>query len=315
MQLAPIVAMRGPRQVGKTTIQHQLIEDLLKLRGVNASRIFRIQFDDVPLLGSYRQPILALEQWCEKNVLREPLNAVADRNEPVYLFFDEVQNLKSWAPQVKSLVDNSAAKTLITGSSALRIASGRDSLAGRISMIELGPLRLGEIAGVRRLGTLPPFHPTGEIEAWTKKDFWLDLARYADRHGKILRRAFDAFCQFGGYPRGHQPGATRSELAGSVIDLVVKRTLGHDLRAGVGGRTRDRSIVEETFRRVCRYAGQAVRPKFISDEVAQVLGAGVREQAVRDAIAFLADAMLVHEVQPLEALTKRQSHPPKLCLC
>lgn len=70
-----------------------------------------------------------------------------------------------------------------------------------------------------------------------------------------------------------------------------------------------------TFRRLCRYAGQAVRPQIIQDEVAQVLGPGVRNRAVQDAIRFLANALLVCEIPPLEALTKRQAHPSKLCLC
>ena len=49
--LTPVVAVRGPRQVGKTTIQEQLIEQLIKLQGVRPARIFRVQFDEVPSLG------------------------------------------------------------------------------------------------------------------------------------------------------------------------------------------------------------------------------------------------------------------------
>ncbi len=313
--VAPIVAVPGPRQVGKTTIQEQAIEELLKLRGVNPARVFRVQFDDVPSLRSFRQPILALVRWFETNVVRGSINALAHRGEPVYLFFDEVQNLKAWAPQLKSLVDHMAAKTLVTGSSALRIAHGEDSLAGRISMLELGPLRLGEIAGVRQLGDLPPFQPTAQVEAWTRQEFWLDLTSYAKKHIRVLQKAFEAFSDVGGYPVCHKPGVERSELADQIARLVVERTLVHDLRAGPDGRRRDRRVLEETFRRVCRYAGQGVRARFIKDEVAQVLGPGVRDKSVLDAIRFLANSLLVQEVPPLEALTKRQSHPPKLCLC
>ena len=235
--LTPIVAIRGPRQVGKTTIQEQLIEELLKLRGVKPARIFRIQFDEVPSLGSYSQPILGLVEWYEKNVLRKTMNTLAQQGEPVYLLFDEVQNLKAWAPQVKSLMDHVAAKTLVTGSSALRISDGQDSLAGRISMIELGPLRLGEIIGVHQWGDLPPFQPATRIEAWTDKDFWLDLASYAERHAKVLKKAFEAFSEVGGYPVCHKPGAKREELGDLITRTVVERTLIHDLRAGPQGRT------------------------------------------------------------------------------
>jgi hypothetical protein len=50
----------------------------------------------------------------------------------------EVQNLKDWAPQLKSLVDSSTTQVLVTGSSALRIEQqGRDSLAGRMNTIDV----------------------------------------------------------------------------------------------------------------------------------------------------------------------------------
>jgi len=315
--LTPIIAVRGPRQVGKTTIQEQAIEELLKLRHVKPARIFRVQFDEVPSLGSYSQPILGLVRWFEKNVLGDTMNALAQRGEPVCLFFDEVQNLKTWAPQVKSLVDHVAAKTLVTGSSALRIAGGQDSLAGRISMIELGPLRLGEIAGVRQIGELQPFQPSTRIEDWTRKSFWLDLAAYANQHGKVLKKAFDAFSNVGGYPECHKREAkqARGELVEDIKSFVVNRTLNHDLKAGPGGTTRDERVLEETFRRVCRYAGQAIRKARIREEVSEVLGASVPDKSVHDAIRFWANALLLHEIPPLEALTKKQAHPSKLCIC
>ena len=93
-----IVAVRGPRQVGKTTVQEQLIEELLRLRHVSPARILRVQFDDVPTLGNFTDPILALVDWYEKNVLGVSLNTAAQKGEPAYLFFDEVQNLRTWAP-------------------------------------------------------------------------------------------------------------------------------------------------------------------------------------------------------------------------
>ena len=275
-----------------------------------------MQFDDVPMLGSFSQPILGLVRWLEDNVLGGSLNAAAQRGEPVYLFFDEVQNLKAWAPQIKSLVDHATANTLVTGSSALRIAGAQDSLAGRISMIELGPLRLGEIAGVRQLGELTSFQAAARVDEWTKIGFWLDLASWAQKHARTLKRAFEVFSDVGGYPVCHKPGAKREELGDLITATVVDRTLVHDLRAGPGGSRRDSGVLKETFRRVCRYAGQGVQARTIRDEVVQILGpGGVPEKSVHDAIRFLANAMLVHEVPPMEALTKRQPHPPKLCLC
>ena len=53
--VAPISVVRGPRQIGKTTLQLQIIDALLK-RGVTPTRIFRVQFDDLPTLKGRSQP-------------------------------------------------------------------------------------------------------------------------------------------------------------------------------------------------------------------------------------------------------------------
>jgi len=45
-RLAPIVTVRGPRQVGKTTAQLQVIDDLLKA-GVPGTNIIRVQCDEL----------------------------------------------------------------------------------------------------------------------------------------------------------------------------------------------------------------------------------------------------------------------------
>ena len=65
--LAPILVIRGPRQIGKTTLQLQLIQELMK-RGVAPSRILRVQFDELPSLesGKSLEPILRIVDWFEK---------------------------------------------------------------------------------------------------------------------------------------------------------------------------------------------------------------------------------------------------------
>ena len=77
--MAPIIVIRGSRQVGKSVIQEQLIEELLKLRGVKPNRIFRFQFDDAPLLGSFTHPILTLIRWFQTNRLGDSINTYAHR--------------------------------------------------------------------------------------------------------------------------------------------------------------------------------------------------------------------------------------------
>jgi prevent-host-death family protein len=69
----------------------------------------------------------------------------------------------------------------VTGSSALRIGLGRDSLAGRIQPFEVGPLRLSAIAALRGFGDLPPAQDDNGTADWLRQEFWSDLGEYARR--------------------------------------------------------------------------------------------------------------------------------------
>ena len=311
------VVIRGSRRVGKSTIMSQIIEQLLWLEGVHAKRILYVQFDEIPGLGSLVDPILSLVRWYEKNVLGKTLNESAKAGEPAYLFFDEIQNIKDWDPQLKFFIDHAAVKVLVTGSSSLRILQGRDSLAGRLSTIDLGPLRLSEIAGIRRLGKWPAIKNGDDLSNWVEPNFWLEVVSQKRTDLKIIKDAFRHFSDVGGYPTCHSlPKASKPELARNIADFVVERTIDHD--QAIDPRRRrswDRRLLKETFRLLCRYAGQHIKAGRICEEVNSVIGEGFSKSKVDDAIQFMVDAMLVHSVDSLEALNKRRRNGAKYCLC
>src|SRR3954462_3905374 len=59
-RLAPAVVVRGPRQIGKTTAQMHVLQDLLE-SGVPPRNIFRIQADESRELAAFAtEPILRL---------------------------------------------------------------------------------------------------------------------------------------------------------------------------------------------------------------------------------------------------------------
>ena len=181
-RLAPIVVVRGPRQVGKTTAQYQMISDLLD-EGVPPTSILRVQFDELDSLTRLAEPILRISDWFEREVATARFNELAREGRQAYLFFDEVQNLRGWSAQLKSLVDNASVKVVGTGNSALRIEKGRDSLAGRINTVEAGVLSLTEIGSLRDLSPPKPFLPDNGLSPLLDKDFWLTLRE----HGQINR--------------------------------------------------------------------------------------------------------------------------------
>src|SRR3990170_4674924 len=97
--LAPAVVLRGPRQIGKTTLLEQIIDHLLN-NNVSPRQIFRVQFDDLPELGKVRDVSVILElcRWFSENILHKSFNQAATDGEQPFIFLDEVQNLPDWAP-------------------------------------------------------------------------------------------------------------------------------------------------------------------------------------------------------------------------
>lgn len=314
LELAPIVVVRGPRQIGKTTAHHQLIDSLLR-NGRDRTRILHVQFDELESLSDLREPILRIVEWYEASILKRTLNEAAREGQPALLFLDEVQNLENWAQQMKFLVDSSTVRALVTGSSALRIEQGRDSLAGRITTIEAGVLSLTEIGSLRRLGTVSPFLEDNGLEPLTQKAFWLDLRAHGNRVREFRDVAFQAFSDRGGYPVAHNNlKAEWHAVADQLNETVIKRVIQHDLRIGQRGRKRDAALLEELFRLSCRYTGQTPSIPTLAAEIRQSLHGDIGSQRIRAYLSFLAETLLIRLIRPLEMRLKKRKGSEKICL-
>lgn len=314
--LADITVLRGPRQVGKTTLQLQIIDHLLQEQRVKPSCILRVQFDEIPSLRALQDPILTIARWFENRVLGKSFNEAARGGEPAYLLLDEVQNLRDWAPQLKALVDHHTIKVLVTGSSALRIEAGRDSLAGRIAQVEMGTLLLREIAGLRYKHELEPWLPNNGLEPLTRQEFWRELQQWGTTNRAVRDEAFAAFSERGGYPvaqaRWEVPWP---EVADQLNETVIQRAIHHDMRMGQRGIRRDPQLLEEVYRLACRYAGQSPGRAIFTNEIRGALSGNVGWQRVLAYLKFLDGAMLLKLVLPLELRLKRRQGNPKLCIC
>ena len=313
--LAPTVLLRGPRQVGKTTLQLQVIDQLLR-DGVVPQRILRLQFDELAPLRVMPTPVLQIAYWFAEQVRRESLTLAASRGEPVFVFLDEAQNLPDWAPQLKNLVDVSGVRGLVTGSSALRIEAGRDSLAGRVSTIEMGPLLLREIGQFRGLGDLGSYLPPNGFGSLKEKGFWLGLRAFGETHQAYRREAFRAFSERGAYPVAHvRADRPWEEVAEFLNETVIRRAIQHDLRLGPRGQKRDAALLEEVFRLACRYIGQSPAQSLYLDEVRRAMHASIGWQRILAYLRFLDGTLLLRLIEPLELRLKKRRGATKLCLC
>ncbi len=140
LPLPHIVALYGPRRVGKTTLMKQLIAHLLS-QGVAKEHILYFSYDTAVV-----SPITLVREW-------EAL--VGKRLERGYLFLDEVQKLDRWAELLKVVYDTGRFKLFVSGSSSLSVRKGRESLAGRIVEVEIGALSYRDYLRL-----------SGEAEGW-----------------------------------------------------------------------------------------------------------------------------------------------------
>ena len=312
--LTPITVLRGPRRVGKTVLLRQLMEELLS-QGVQPQRILYVPFDEIPSLRGMVDPILAIARWYESTQLGATFNENARAGLTAYILLDEVQNLDAWAPQVKHLVDNNDVRLLVTGSSSLRIEAGRDSLAGRVTTVDLGPLLLREIAGLRLGFNEPPFWVDNGSESVANVEFWREAVSHSRRFDDVRRQAFRAFSERGAYPIAQERyDVPWPEMAGYLNETIIQRAIQHDLRMGPRGQKRDEKLLEEVYRLCCRYAGQTPGQAAFVPEIQQALAGNIGWNRILSYLRFLDGTLLIRLVQPLELRLKRRKSPPKLCL-
>jgi uncharacterized protein len=127
----PVVAIVGPRQVGKTTLAKSIIKKIKK----------PAIYLDLELNSDARKlqdPQLFLEQYVDRCVI-----------------IDEVQRMPELFPLFRALVDikRSPARFLLLGSASPDvIRNSSESLAGRIAYVELTPFNLLEIKNKKTAG-------------------------------------------------------------------------------------------------------------------------------------------------------------------
>jgi len=132
-----ILAILGIRRSGKSTLIYQSIKYLLD-NGTDPKNIIYINADDFEKPG--RANLEEALDFCQQN------NMVSLKDIKIYVFIDEIQNIRGWQQLLKKYYDlKYASKFIVSGSSSSLIyKNSSESLAGRISFIDVFPLTFRE---------------------------------------------------------------------------------------------------------------------------------------------------------------------------
>ncbi|MFZ4540221.1 MAG: ATP-binding protein [Rickettsiales bacterium] len=267
--------LSGARQVGKTTLIIQAIDELLR-DGVPASNILYATFDH-PLLK-----LAGIDTVIEAWKQREP-----KKDGPEYVFLDEAQFIREWGTWVKHQVDFVKSRRIIfTGSAMPLTEKDQESGVGRWSTIKLTTLSFYEYTRLRNLSLpeLPNVKSLKELFNWEQDKIYrtseLAAPYLAHFHEYLIR---------GGFPQSAlAPTFTQAQkmLREDIIDKVLKR----DMTALFG--VRRVLELEHTFLYLCMHEGGLL------DMQALCTNLEVKRPTAQNFIELLKATHLIYKLAP-----------------
>jgi predicted AAA+ superfamily ATPase len=269
------IMLSGPRQVGKTTLLLQTIEDLIK-SGVPPANILYATFDH-PILKLAGLD-LVLEAWRE-------LEPKVDGIE--YLFLDEAQFIKDFGTWAKHQTDFFKHRRIIfTGSAMPLIGSGEESGVGRWHTLQISTLSFYEYLQIKKINlpNIPKFSLLNELFEYSTADLYPIQAATQSLIGH-----FHEYLVRGGFP---QTALVESVLQAQrllredIIDKVLKR----DMTALFG--VRRILELEQTFIYLCMHDGGIQDFQTLSSNL------GITKNTVLNFINLLEATHLLYKLPP-----------------
>jgi len=277
------VILTGTRRVGKTTIQYQMIETLLK-KGVQPQKIVFISMD---------HPMLKLSAM---NEILECYHENIYPNQDVYYFFDEIQYAQDWDKWLKTIYDiQPDTKMVATGSASPVIIKGnQESGAGRWTVVHVPTMSFYEyceLIGIEKpqlpedLKITPLLHKTQQ----ERTSIMLQLSK--------VQNHFIRYLQVGGFPElalADNDIMAQQIMREDVVDKVLKRDLPSIYNI------RNATELERIFIYLCNVSSEIVSIEAITKELS-----GVSRPTVENYIRYLESANLIYQSWPVDMSDKK----------
>ena len=277
------VILTGTRRVGKTTIQYQMIDHLLK-SGVSPHQIVFVSLD---------HPLLKL---CKLNEILDCYHTNLYGDEDCYYFFDEIQYAADWDQWVKTIYDTQPNSRMVATGSASPVLKKKaaESGAGRWTVIQVPTLSFYEyceMLDVERPDLSADIRPTALVRYGTR-DMNILMTKLSD-----LQKHFNRYLTVGGFPElalAKDDLLAQSIMREDVVDKVLKR----DIPALYN--IRNVTELERIFLYLCYCSSNII----VIDTIAKELD-GVSRGTVNDYIDYMESANLIYRSFPVEMAGKK----------
>jgi len=226
-----IYTLRGPRQVGKTTLIKLLIKDLLA-EGKDSKSIFYYSCD---LVANEKELFEVINEY-----LDWALTFQLDRK---YIFLDEISSVKNWEKGLKHLVDAGILKNtsvILTGSHSIDIKHSIERLPGRrgegdepLNKILL-PMKFAEFAETLSPAIRKLFEKNDLFQSEKRRNIIFGLFdKEIDPVLSLLRiyqdeldRLLEQYLITGGVPRSINDFFSKNRIDNSIYELYIRSLIG-----------------------------------------------------------------------------------------
>lgn len=277
------VVLTGTRRVGKTTIQYQMIDSLLR-QGVPPQKIVFISMD---------HPMLKLAGF---NEILECYHENIYAGQDCYYFFDEVQYAQDWDKWLKTIYDTQYDTHVVaTGSASPAIIKGnQESGAGRWTVIQVPMMSFYEYCELMDLDRPDlPFNlkitPLLNYTQLERTKIMMQLSK--------VQNHFIRYLQVGGFPElalANNDLYAQQIMREDVVDKVLKRDIPSLYNI------RNTTDLERIFLYLCNVSSEIVS----LDAIAKELG-GVTRPTVENYIRYLESANLIYQSWPVDMAGKK----------
>ncbi len=300
-----IEVVRGPRQVGKTTGIHQIIQDLIRA-GRPAHTILFVRFD-LELLREEPGALRNILGWYVQTIRRSAF----ETGPPSYVFLDEVHKLRRWHEEVKHAGDTFRLRMLLTGSSSVLVArGGRESLAGRVFTTELPAFSFREVLECWKPAlarALPPAIRFSAAFDGTLVDSNEAMDGLKPQQKLAIRRALERYYNRGGYPRLHSGEVEDDRWADYLVQTVFDNVLGADIPDLFP--VESPALLRHLYLSVARQTGQILSQVKLATLATQA-GIPTNQPTVGKYLHYLADALLIREFRRYPLAKKASARVP-----
>ncbi|MFB6181945.1 MAG: ATP-binding protein [Candidatus Magasanikbacteria bacterium] len=296
MDRSEFIAIKGPRQAGKTTLLKDIIKDkLINERGIDEKAVDVINFENRNLVDNFED---------------EPLNFIktrlSDQPGKNYILIDEYQYVDDGGQKLKLIYDelHEDVKIIITGSNSLELTDeSARYMVGRMFSLYLSPLTFKEFLFSKNDNVVRNFDMKNEkIKNFFFEEDSVEIEQKQDTYPKI-ENFFEEYAVFGAYPAvvTAQKEETKQDILQQIVNTYIEKDIIRLLKQGE----------VKKFRKLLKLVSVQTGNLLNYEQITSNLD--IHFKKVKKLLSLMEETFLIKRIKPLhENMTTELKKQPKV---